>query len=252
MTRPEVLALIPARGGSKGIPRKNLLRVGGRPLVAYPIATARESRLITRTIVSTDDAEIAEASREAGAEVPFLRPAEYAHDTATDLDVFQHALTWLREHEGYRCDLVVHLRTTAPVRRADVVDEAITRMLATPDAHALRSVSRPHQSPFKMWRPVGAFIEPLVPVQGLAEAHSQPRQILPEVFWQSSYVDIVRPEVVLELGLIAGERVLPFLIDDPSPDLDDLEDIPALEAALAAAARGVRPAGAARPGRYPG
>lgn len=252
MARPEILALIPARGGSKGIPRKNLLPVAGRPLIAYPIATALASQCITRTIVSTDDAEIAEASRAAGAEVPFIRPAAYAHDTATDLDVFRHALTWLREHEGYTCDLVVHLRTTAPVRHAAVVDEAITRLLARPDAHALRSVSRPHQSPFKMWRPAGDFIEPLVPVAGLAEAHSQPRQVLPEVFWQSSYVDIVRPEVVLDLGMIAGHRVLPFLITDPSPDLDDVEDIPALEAALRAMARGEQPAGAGRHNRYPG
>lgn len=242
MARPEILALIPARGGSKSLPRKNLLPVGGRPLIAYPIATALDSARITRTIVSTDDEEIAAVSRACGAEVPFLRPAEYATDTATDLDVFRHALTWLREQEGYACDLVVHLRATVPVRRAEVVDDAIDRLLARPDAHALRSVSRPRQSPFKMWRPAGAFIEPLVAVPGLPEAHSQPRQVLPDVYWQSSYVDIVRPEVVLELGMIAGHRVLPFVVEHPSPDLDYLEDIPAVEAALDALARGEWPA----------
>jgi len=252
MARPEILALIPARGGSKGIPRKNLLRVGGHPLIAYPLRTAQESVRITRTIVSTDDEEIAAVSRSYGADVPFMRPAEYASDTATDLDVFRHALTWLRHHEGYRCDLVVHLRTTAPVRRAVLVDAAIEQMLATPDAHALRSVSRPHQSPFKMWRPTGTFIEPLVSVPGLPESHSQPRQVLPDVYWQSSYVDIVRPDVVLELGMIAGHRVLPFLIEDPSPDLDYVEDIPALEAALSALARGDWPGGSRRNDRHPG
>lgn len=251
MPRPEILALIPARGGSKGIPRKNLLPVNGRPLIAYPIDTALQSQLITRTVVSTDDDEIAAVSRSCGADVPFMRPAEYATDTATDLDVFRHALTWLREHERYTCDLVVHLRATVPVRRPDVVDDAISRLLARPDAHALRSVSRPHQSPFKMWRPAGEFIEPLVPVPGLPESHSQPRQALPEVYWQSSYVDIVRPHVVLELGMIAGHRVLPFVVEDPSPDLDYLEDVPALEAALAALARGEWPP-RRRGDRHPG
>lgn len=242
-TRPEVLALVPARGGSKGIPRKNLLPVAGRPLIAYPIATALASRHVTRTLVSTDDAEIASVSRALGAEVPFLRPAEYATDTATDLDLFRHALTWLREHEGYTCDLVVHLRATAPVRRVAVVDEAIDRMLATPDADALRSVSRPHQSPFKMWRIVDGWLDPLVQAPGVREAHSQPRQVLPDVFWQNGYVDIIRPRAVLEMGLIAGNRVLPFIIDEPSPEVDYVEDIPVLEAALAAVARGERPSG---------
>ncbi|MGE3340265.1 MAG: acylneuraminate cytidylyltransferase family protein [Alphaproteobacteria bacterium] len=251
MPRPEILALIPARGGSKGIPRKNLLPVSGRPLIVYPIATALGSSRITRTIVSTDDEEIAAVSRAHGADVPFLRPAEFATDTATDLDVFRHALTWLREHEGYACDLVVHLRATVPVRTPEVVDDAIDRLLARPDAHALRSVSLPHQSPFKMWRPAGEFIEPLVPVPGLPESHSQPRQLLPDVYWQSSYVDIVRSEVVLDLGMIAGHRVLPFVVDHPSPDLDYLEDVPAVEAALDALARGEWPA-ARRGDRHPG
>lgn len=241
MAAPHILALIPARGGSKGIPRKNILPVAGRPLIAYAIDTARQSRHVTRVIVSTDDEEIAAVSREAGAEVPFLRPAAFAHDTATDLDVFRHALDWLKTNEGYACDLVVHLRTTAPVRRVALVDEAIARMLARPEADALRSVSRPHQSPFKMWRPSGEWIEPLVPVPGLPESHSQPRQVLPEVFWQNGYVDVIRPRVILEEGLIAGHRVLPFVVDDPVPEVDYLDDLPRLEAALAALARGEWP-----------
>ncbi len=250
MGRPEILALIPARGGSKGIPRKNILPVAGRPLIAYPIETARQSAHITRVIVSTDDADIAAASRDAGAETPFVRPAALATDTATDLDVFRHALNWLREHEGYTCELVVHLRTTAPVRRVALVDDAIARMHATPEADALRSVSRPRESPFKMWRPRGAWIEPLVPVEGVEESHSQPRQSLPEVYWQNGYVDIIRPRTILDLGLIAGHHVLPFVIDDPVPEVDYVEDLPRLEAALAALARGDWPPAPREP-RHP-
>src|SRR5262245_15308585 len=91
----EVLALIPARGGSKGIPRKNLLPLAGKPLIAFSIEQARASRLITRTIVSTDDDEIAAEASRYGAEVPFMRPAEFARDSSTDHEVFRHALEWL-------------------------------------------------------------------------------------------------------------------------------------------------------------
>ena len=98
--RPEILALIPARGGSKSIPRKNLLFLNGLPLIAYSIAHALGSRHVTRTIVSTDDEKIARVAREFGAEVPFMRPAEFAGDDSPDLDVFRHALTALREREG--------------------------------------------------------------------------------------------------------------------------------------------------------
>ena len=140
---PQILALVPARGGSKGIPRKNVLPVGGKPLIAHTIEQARASRLVTRTIVSTDDAEIAAVARAYNAEVPFMRPAEYAQDMSPDIDVFRHALEWLMEHEGYRPDLVVHLRPTGPVRRVAVIDRAITLMLEQRDADALRSVSVP-------------------------------------------------------------------------------------------------------------
>src|SRR2546430_3115327 len=110
-----VLALIPARGGSKGIPRKNLMVLAGKPLIAYAIEQARISRRITRVLVSTDDEEIAEVARRYGAEVPFIRPAEYAEDLSPDIDVFRHALQWLAEHEGYRPPLVGPLPPTRPV-----------------------------------------------------------------------------------------------------------------------------------------
>ncbi|MGZ7042914.1 MAG: acylneuraminate cytidylyltransferase family protein, partial [Thermoanaerobaculia bacterium] len=143
--RRQILALIPARDGSKGIPRKNLLMLAGKPLVAYSIEQALASRYITRTIVSTDDAEIADVSRKCGAEVPFMRPGELAQDLSPDVDVFRHALEWLRDRSGYHCDLVVHLRPTAPVRRVALVDEAIETIAGQPDADSLRSVSRPEQ-----------------------------------------------------------------------------------------------------------
>jgi CMP-N,N'-diacetyllegionaminic acid synthase len=216
----DVLALIPARGGSKGVPRKNIRPVAGRPLIAYTIDHALAARTVTRTIVSTDDEEIAEAARAAGAEVPFLRPAALAQDHSTDLEAFRHALEWLRDEDGYEPELVVHLRPTNPIRRPERIDEAVELMLADPDADSLRSVSRPGQTPYKMWRVEGRYLEPVARVEGVPDAHSRPRQSLPEIWWQNGYVDVVRPRTVLEQGSMAGERVLPFFVDEPGVEID--------------------------------
>ncbi|MGE0326858.1 MAG: acylneuraminate cytidylyltransferase family protein [Polyangiaceae bacterium] len=229
---PEVLALIPARGGSKSVPRKNVLPVAGKPLIAYSIAHAIGSTGITRTIVSTDDAEIAGVSRAFGAEVPFERPAEYAGDYATDVQVFKHALEWLRDEEGYVPELVVHLRPTGPVRRIELIQDAVERMLAHPEADSLRSIGLAEQTPYKMWRVEGEYLRPLLEIEGLPEAHSMPRQILPAVYWQNGYVDIVRPRCVLELGSMVGRVSLPFIVEEHGVELDYPDQIPALERAV--------------------
>src|SRR5512135_2313933 len=125
MTNPEVLALIPARGGSKGIPRKNIRPFAGYPLMAFSIAAALQAELVTRVIVSTEDQEIAEVARQFGAETPFLRPEELATDRSTDLPVFQHALTWLARHEDYHPEIILHLHATSPVRPPGILDQAV-------------------------------------------------------------------------------------------------------------------------------
>ncbi len=119
----QILALIPARGGSKGIPRKNIRSFAGYPLIEWSIAAAKQSELVTRIIVSTDDEEIAAVARECGAETPFLRPAEFAQDNTTDLPVFEHALQWLEENENYRPEIVIQLRPTSPIRPRGMVDQ---------------------------------------------------------------------------------------------------------------------------------
>ena len=228
----DILALIPARGASKGIPRKNLLVLAGKPLIAYSIEQALASRWITRTIVSTDNPEIAAVSKNFGAEIPFHRPPEFAQDLSPDIDVFRHALTWLAENEGYRPELVVHLRPTGPVRRVEVIDRAIALLAAHPEADALRSVSWPSQTPYKMWRTVNGYLEPLLQVENLPDCQSVPRQMLPEVFWQNGYVDVLRPRAVLEMNSMRGEKVLPFVIQEPIYELDYEENVPRVEGAL--------------------
>ncbi|MEK9195421.1 MAG: acylneuraminate cytidylyltransferase family protein, partial [Patescibacteria group bacterium] len=127
-----ILALIPARGGSKGIPKKNIKLLGGKPLIVWSIEVAKQSRYIDRIIVSTDNEEIAEVARSAGAEVPFLRPAEIAQDLTPDMPVFEHALAWLRENDNFIPEFIVHLRPTGPLRTAKEIDEAIEMLAADP------------------------------------------------------------------------------------------------------------------------
>ena len=250
MSRPEVIALIPARGGSKSVPRKNLLPVAGKPLLAYSILHAKACPSITRIIVSTDDDEIADVARAYGAEVPFKRPAEAASDTATDFQVFHHALRWLAQHESYVPELVVHLRPTGPVREVALIERAVQLMLANPEADALRSVGTAEQTPYKMWRIEGSFLRPLIELPGYPEAHSMPRQKLPVAYWQNGYVDIVRPRTIIELESMTGSVVLPFVVEGKIHELDYVEQIPALEQAVKAWIAGEAPTVADDP-RHP-
>ena len=234
---PEILALIPARGGSTGVPRKNVRVVAGKPLLVHSIEHAHQSLLIRRTIVSTDDPKIAEIARAAGAEVPFIRPAAFATDTAVDLGVFRHALEWLRDSERYVPDLVVQLRPTAPVRRVRTLDLAIRRMLASPDADSLRAVSVAPFTPYKMWFVEGDLdLRPVMASPGIVDWFDQPRQALPKVYAQNGFVDIVRPRTVLEKSSMAGDRMLAFLHADPVIDIDDERSLQAAGRAIEALA----------------
>lgn len=223
----ETLALIPARGGSKGIPRKNIRNFAGYPLIAWSIAAAKQSKSVTRVIVSTDDEEIAAVARQFGAETPFLRPAEFAQDKTTDLPVFVHALKWLDENEGYKPDVVVQLRPTSPIRPRGLVDKAIEILLAHPDADSVRGVVSAGQNPHKMWRlPNGenAPMKNLLEVEGIDEPYNAPRQILPPVYWQTGHIDAIRAETILN-GSMSGKNIYPLVIDSVfTVDIDNLQD----------------------------
>ncbi len=227
----EILALIPARGGSKGIPGKNILPIAGKPAIAYSIEQALASKYINRVIVSTDDDAIADVAVAYGAEVPFRRPAELARDESPDIDAFVHALEFLRDHEGYRCDYVVHLRAPTILRRVEDIDKAAEIILGHPEAHSLRAVAPAKLSPYKMWQRKGPFIEPLLSTDDGRELHSLPRQLLPQVLWQNGYVDIIRSDIIAG-GSMTGTKVLPFLVTREVPELDYVEDIRALEELL--------------------
>jgi N-acylneuraminate cytidylyltransferase len=223
----EILALIPARGGSKGIPRKNIRLFAGYPLIAYSIAAGLQAETVTRVVVSTDDELIAAVARQFGAETPFLRPAELAQDMIPDLPVFEHALRWLAENEGYKPDMIVQLRPTSPIRPKDCVDNAVRLLLAHPEADCVRGVVPAGQDPHKMWRldPESGKMVPLLTVEGIAEPYNAPRQILPPVYWQTGHIDAIRSTTILQKGSLTGGVIFPLVLDPRyTVDLDTLND----------------------------
>ena len=223
----EILALIPARGGSKGIPRKNIGNFAGYPLIAWSIAAAKQASCVTRVLLSTDNEEIAAVAREYGAETPFLRPAELAQDQTTDLPVFEHALQWLEVKEGYQPDLVIQLRPTSPIRPKDCVDSAAKILLEHEDADCVRGVVPAGQNPYKMWRFAGDDqpMKSLLQVNGIAEPYNAPRQILPPVYWQTGHIDVIRVLTIVQKKSLTGDVIYPLVIDPRyTVDIDNLSD----------------------------
>jgi N-acylneuraminate cytidylyltransferase len=237
-TRMEVLAVIPARGGSKSIPRKNLALFAGQPLVVHSIRHARASKSVTRIVVSTEDVEIASVARAAGAEVPFLRPGELAGDTVLDLPVFEHLLSELARRDGYQPDIVVHLRPTAPWRAAGWIDDGVALLAGREDADSVRSVSMVREHPWRMFEIASdGFLRPL-----LGQVHPTPwllrRQDLPPVYHYNCVLDVTRPSTISAQHSMTGTRILPLvLVVDEIVDIDGPRDLAVAEALFGEVAR---------------
>jgi len=225
-SKVEVLAVIPARGNSKSIPRKNVKELAGFPLIAYSIAAALQSRSVTRVVVSTDNEDIAEVARQFGAEVPFMRPDEFAQDQTPDLPVFEHALAWLKENEGYNPDVVIQLRPTSPIRPRNCIDSAVSSLAEHPEADCVRGVVTAGQNPYKMWRiQSSGALEPILTAAGVKEAYNAPRQDLPPVYWQTGHIDAIRPATILEKHSMTGDVIFPLIIDPLyTVDIDTMTD----------------------------
>lgn len=217
----KILGLIPARGGSRGIPRKNIIPVAGKPLIAYTIEEAIKSRYIDRVIVSTDDEEIAEISKKYDAEVPFMRPKELAGDDTPDLPVFIHTLKWLKDNQDYIPNLIVHLRPTSPLRKVEHIDEAIKILKSNKTADSIRGVCIPYQTPFKMWMIKGRYMKPLLKFKKIKELYNTPRQLLPPVYWQNGHIEVTRYETIMKKHSMTGDKILPYVMDSEySIDID--------------------------------
>lgn len=218
-----IYSLIPARGGSKGVPHKNIRLLCGKPLITHSIEISLKSPSIQRTFVSTDSKKIAEVARNAGAEVPFLRPANLAQDDTRDLPVFLHFLGWLEQNHILLPDAVFQFRPTSPARKIEKIEEAVELLKKHPEADSVRGVTEPAQNPYKMWTiDENGFMRALLNIPGVPEPFNEPRQSLPEVYWQVGYLDLIRTRTILEKKSLTGTRILPLKIEGrDSIDIDD-------------------------------
>lgn len=209
----KILAFIPARGGSKRIPKKNLKLLNGKPLIAYTIEAARKSRLVNRIIVSTDSEEIASVSKQYGAEVPFMRPENISQSHSTEMQFFEHALDWLEKNENYTTDLIVLLYPTSPFRKPESIDRAVEEMMKNTGADSLRSVTLCSEHPYKMWVIEDGRLQPFVK-GGDKNLHTLSYQLLPTVYIQNASIYITKPETIRNKKNPTGDLIVPFIMDE--------------------------------------
>jgi len=224
-----IMAVIPARGGSKGVPRKNITLLGGKPLIAYTIEAARKSKLIDAAIVSTDDAEIAEVAKKLGADVPFLRPVELAQDDSPDIGYLKHALEWVEEHRGWRPEILAILQPTMPFRRVEDVDGAL-RFMVEQGCDSVRTLAVPtHVTPYKMWfldDQDKGLISPVLRTDDFDQLGTDvPRQKLKPCYWQPGVLMATRAEIV-RTGKVWGPDLRGYVVDIRSAhDIDEPADL---------------------------
>ena len=201
-----VIAIIPARSGSKSLIDKNIKLLSGHPLIAYSIAIVKLSQKIDRVIVSTNSQGYADIAKQYGAEVPFMRPDKYSTDAATDKGFLVHAMSWIKENEGRVPEYWVHLRPTTPLRSVEIVDSAINEIMQSQDATSLRSGHKAPESPLK-W-----FVKDNCYFKGLAdgEDYNLPKEAFKQVYIPDGFVDIVKSSFVMNNKEIRGDKMIGF------------------------------------------
>jgi CMP-N-acetylneuraminic acid synthetase len=215
-----VLAIVPARGGSKGVPRKNIVSVAGRPLIEWTLAAARAATRVERVIVSTDDEEIASIARRAGTEVPFARPPELARDDTPGPAVILHAVDWLTRVERYSCAAVVTLQPTSPLRTAADIDAALS-LLDDRAAHSVIGVSPSPHSPYWMMH-----VESDLRMRDFLPEDPPNRQDLPALCTINGAIYVTRTDRLLQTGTLYGEGTLAYVMpEERSLDVDTAWDL---------------------------
>jgi len=217
----KVLAVITARGGSKGLPGKNIIDLGGKPLIQYSIDAAKRALLVDRVVVSTDDEEIARVSKRCGAEVPFIRPQELAGDTSAHIPVVQHAVQHLIDNEGYKPDYVLLLQPTSPFRTAEDIDAAI-KIAIKSGAGSIMGVMEVEQHPFKL---------SVIEEQSLKQAFEIPegylrRQDFPTYYWENGAIYLVKTQCLMDDSTLKTTDCKPYVMSrEHSLDIDDEFDL---------------------------
>lgn len=223
-----ITAIIPARGGSKGVPKKNIRLLGEYPLIAYTVAACLKSPCIQRVIVSTDSQEIVDVAKKFGAEAPFLRPAEISGDFSTDYEAMDHALTWFEKNEGSVPDFIVHMRPTTPLRDPSLIEEAVRQMICNDQATALRSVHEMSESAYKCFEIDGARLKTVGAVSFELDTANNARQKFPKTYSGNGYVDVLRTSFIKKEKRIHGDNVLAYVTPYVT-EVDTLDDFAELE-----------------------
>jgi CMP-N,N'-diacetyllegionaminic acid synthase len=214
-----ILAIIPARGGSKSIKNKNLKKINNIPLIGYSINVARKSKLINRIIVSTDSKIISKIAKQYKAEVPFMRPKRFARDNSKDTEYLKHTINTLKTKENYEADIIVILRPTLPFRNYKIVDRAIRQFFKT-KADSLKSITIAKETPYKMWKIYNnKFIKPVFGWKNLKFTNT-PRQLLQKIYWQNGYVDLLKPKTLRNYNNEFGKKIIFFKINFYTIDID--------------------------------
>jgi len=227
-----IVAIIPARGGSKSILDKNIRLLAGKPLIAYSIAAARLTNNIDRVLVTTDSGQYASIAREYGAEVPFLRPAEISSDNSGDYEFIKHALDWMRDNEGYQPEYIVHLRPTTPLREVSYIEPAIETIKKDNQATALRSLHEMPESAYKTFEIEGRYLKSICSKSSDIEIANRPRQEFKKTYDANGYVDVIKTSYVIANKKIHGDHVIGYITPRVF-EVHTLEDFQYLEYQIA-------------------
>lgn len=219
-----ILGIVPARGGSKGIPRKNIYPIAGRPLIEYTISAAKQSKYLDRLIVSTDDFEICELSKKLGAEIPFIRPAELALDNSKSEDAIVHAINWMLNNEGMHYDYFLLLQPTSPLRSSKHIDESIEKLIKDENQKVLISITRVTEYP--QWMKIinsKGFLENYL---DKSKSHNIRRQDIPELFIPNGAIYMAETNAFKIEKTFNTESTTYYFMDKiTSIDIDDFDDI---------------------------
>lgn len=224
-----ILCVIPARSGSKGLPNKNIRLYKNKPLLSYSILQAKHCKYSKnmRIIVSTDSEQYAKIARNYGAETPFLRPKRISGDLSTDYECIKHTVDWLQNEEKYYPDIIIHLRPTQPCRKIQDINKTIDIFIQNRTNYdSLRSVIPVNKSPYKMYTISNNTLEPLFKdLNGLKEPFNMARQMLPNAYLHNGYIDIFNANI-LNQKTISGTRILPYVMEDnDNIDIDYEDDL---------------------------
>ena len=219
------LVLIPARGGSKSLHKKNIVKLGDYPLIYYTINAAIKTKLIDRIIVSTDDEETKKICCSFGVEVPFVRPKEISGDNTGDFEVVDHMLQWLGKNEGSVPDNIIYLRPDFPFRKVKILEKAINTYMNDKKADGLRSVQKSKEIPYKTWLVENNYLKNIVDYEEIKDSHNAARQLFPQTYWPIGYVEIYDSQIVLKNQTLKGRRMIPFIVEEDIINIGSLNEL---------------------------